>query len=179
MNQHWTPESRVRITDEGMVIEIKLDGALPTSATFENGTLLIRGQHEDLGKFECRFEIPANHNPVETKITLEDGIFLRIKVPAGKKKKEVMLGPIPILINVSGVLPKPGKTAAAVFSSKPHPMMIYCNGCGKHFDIVAGKGAREYRCPHCGKVQTFSLETLISQALEQGEKMLRRKRSSR
>ncbi|MGH7942918.1 MAG: hypothetical protein ACREFR_17810 [Limisphaerales bacterium] len=113
---------------------------------------------------------------MQTKVTLENGILLRIGVPSGNPPKENLPGAAPILINVSGILPIPDKTeVAARLGSKPHPMLIYCNGCGKHFDIVAAKGAREYRCPRCEKMQVFNLETLINQAMEQTQKMLRKK----
>jgi hypothetical protein len=184
MNERWTPESHVRITNDGMVIEIKLHGVLLTSlaATFEKKVLCVFGEHEEFGKFDSRFEIPANHNPIEAKMTLENGILLRIEVPPGPEKKGIMLGPRPVLMNISGVLPKPkpGKIAAALWGSAPHSMMIYCNGCAKHFDIVvAAKGAQEYRCAHCGKMQIFDLENLINQAIDQSSKMLRKKRGPR
>jgi HSP20 family molecular chaperone IbpA len=88
MSARWTPESHVRITDVGMVIEINLPGVLPTgvAATFDKGMLCIHGQHEKFGKFERRFEIPENHNPIKAKVTLENGV-LRIEVPSGKRKK--------------------------------------------------------------------------------------------
>lgn len=180
MSARWTPESHVRTTGNGMAIEIKLHGVLATSlaATFENGALCIRGQHKDFGKFESRHEISANLNPVEVTITLKNDV-LRIEVPTGKRKKEITLGPIPIQIKFSGIFPKPNKTAIKHWCSTPRSMMIYCNGCGKHFDIVATKEARDYPCPHCGKVQVFDLERLINQAVDQSSKMLRRKRGSR
>ena len=181
MNQPWAPESHVRINDDGMVIEIKLQGLVPTSlaATFEKKVLCVSGEHEVFGKFESRFEIPANHNLIAAKIDLEKGV-LRISVPSGEEKKEIMLGPIPIPINISGILPVPGKSVASILESKPHPMMIYCNGCGKHFDIiVAGKGPQEYRCPHCGHLQAFNLEGLINQVMAQAGKMVRGKRGRR
>jgi uncharacterized Zn finger protein len=63
---------------------------------------------------------------------------------------------------------------------KPREMLIYCDGCGKHFDIViTGKGSRDYRCPACGKVQAFDLEALVKKAIEQGKKMLKKKRGRR
>lgn len=180
MNQRWAPESRVCVTDDGMVIEIKLPGVLATgvAATFEKGMLCIHGQHEDFGKFVSKFEIPANHNPIKAKITFDNGV-LRIDVPSGKRKKEIVIGSIPLPISFSGSLPKPSKTAITQWCSNPHPMMIYCSGCGKHFDIVAAKGARNYSCPHCGNLQVFDLESLINQAMDQSSKMLRRKRAPR
>jgi hypothetical protein len=154
MNQPWSPESRVLVTDEGMAIEIKLAGIRPASlagTNFEEGALCVRGEHKDFGKFECRFEIPEDHNIFGTKITWENGA-LRITVPPGKK----MIG------------------------AEPRPMMIYCNGCERHFDIVIeGKGARNYCCPHCGKVQVFDLEALINQVMDQSSKTFRKKRGSR
>jgi hypothetical protein len=180
MNARWSPESHIRITGDGMVIEIKLPGVVVTSlaATFEKKVLCVSGKHEDFGRFESRFEIPANHKPIEAKIILENSV-LHIDVPSGKQKKDVVLGPIPIPIKFSGILPKPSKTAVTHWCSTPRSMMIYCNSCGKHFDIVATKGAQDYRCLHCGKVQVFDLETFINQAIELGSKMLRKKRGSR
>ena len=57
----------------------------------------------------------------------------------------------------------------------PVAMMIYCNGCGKHFDIVVtSKDPADHRCPACGKMQVFGLEALIRKAMEQGKRMLRK-----
>lgn len=57
----------------------------------------------------------------------------------------------------------------------PVTMMIYCNGCGKHFDIVVtSKDSADHRCPACGKVQVFGLESLLRKAMEQGKRMLRK-----
>ena len=62
----------------------------------------------------------------------------------------------------------------------PVTMMIYCNGCGKHFDIViATKDPADHRCPACGKVQVFGLEALITKAIEQGKRMLRKTQGRR
>lgn len=62
----------------------------------------------------------------------------------------------------------------------PVKMMIYCSGCRKLFDIViAGKGARNYPCPACGKVQAFDLEAFVNQAIEQTRKMRRTPRGGR
>lgn len=57
----------------------------------------------------------------------------------------------------------------------PVTMMIYCNGCGKHFDIIVrSKDSADHRCPACGKVHVFGLEAFIRKAMEQGKRMLRR-----
>jgi len=62
----------------------------------------------------------------------------------------------------------------------PVEMMIYCNQCGKHFDIVVtGKGSQKYRCPACGEVHVFDLEVFVNKALEQCYKMLGKKRGGR
>lgn len=175
MSQPWIPESHVRISDDETVIEIMLHGVFATSLAliFKEGQLRLHGQHKEFGEFESRFELPPNHNPGDIKAILENDV-LRIEVPSAKRNIGSFTSK---RINISGITAKPGEIAAFL-GSKSHPMMIYCNGCEKHFDIVAGKGAREYRCPHCGKVQTFSLETLVNQAMEQSQKMLR-KRGSR
>jgi hypothetical protein len=55
----------------------------------------------------------------------------------------------------------------------PVTMMIYCNGCGKHFDIVVtSKDPADHCCPACGKVHVFGLEAFIRKAIEQGKRML-------
>jgi len=57
----------------------------------------------------------------------------------------------------------------------PVTMMIYCNGCGRHFDIVVtSKDSADHRCPACGKVHAFGLEAFIRKAMEQGKRMLRK-----
>lgn len=59
----------------------------------------------------------------------------------------------------------------------PISMMIYCNGCGKHFDIVVNsKEAENHRCPVCGAMQVFGLERLVQKAIEQSKKMPRKPR---
>ena len=56
----------------------------------------------------------------------------------------------------------------------PVAMLIYCNQCGKHFDIVVpGKGSRNYRCTVCGKLHAFDLDNFVNQAIDQCKKMLR------
>ena len=177
MNQRWTPESHVRITDDGLVIELKLHGVRLTSlrTSFEEGVLCIHGQHDEFGKFVSRFEIPANHNITEGTITLHNDV-LRFEVPSTNKKAP---GSAPGPIKVPDIL-RTGQIAAAIFGSVPRSMMIYCKGCGKHFDIVVtAKGAQEYRCPHCAEMQLFDLENLINQAMEQASKMFRKKRGRR
>jgi hypothetical protein len=62
----------------------------------------------------------------------------------------------------------------------PVEMMIYCNGCGKHFDIVVkSKNPADHRCPACGKVHVFGLEAFIRKAIEQGKRMLRKTQGRR
>jgi Hsp20/alpha crystallin family len=153
MNRNWTPESRVSVTDAGMVIEIEL-GAVQTGDLeifVEADQLCVRGQHDDFGPFETRFGIKPDHSLADAKASLMNGV-LRIDVPTKDKSS----------------------------GSKPRTMMIYCNGCGKHFDIViTGKGSRDYRCPACGKVQAFDLEAFVKKAIEQGKQMLKKKRGRR
>ena len=57
----------------------------------------------------------------------------------------------------------------------PVKMLIYCDGCGKHFDIVVtSKDFADHRCPACGKVQVFSLEAFMRKAMEQSKRMHRK-----
>ena len=155
MNRGWTPESHVAITDAGMVIKIKLDriDVFSLRTTFEENQLCVRGRHDDFGSFEVKFEIPFGYNPAKIKITFLKGVW-RVEIPPGK--------------------------ATPFLSDFPINMLIYCAGCGKHFDIViAGKGPGSYSCPACGKVQVFDLEALVNQVIEQGKKMPGRKRGRR
>jgi DNA-directed RNA polymerase subunit RPC12/RpoP len=62
----------------------------------------------------------------------------------------------------------------------PIEMMFYCNECGKHFDIiVTSKGSQNYRCPACGKIHIFDLDSFAKKAVEQNKKMLRKTRGRR
>jgi uncharacterized protein YlaI len=55
----------------------------------------------------------------------------------------------------------------------PIAMMIYCNECERLFDIViASKDSRNFRCPLCGKVHVFDLETFAEKAVEHSQKMM-------
>lgn len=57
----------------------------------------------------------------------------------------------------------------------PVNMLIYCNGCAKHFDIVVtSKDSADHRCPSCGKVHVFGLEDFIRKAVEQSKRMHRK-----
>ena len=170
MNRNWTPESRVSITEAGMVIEITLDAVQAGSVEIvvEADQLCVRGRHENFGPFETRFDIMSDHDLANVRSTFTEGI-LRIDVPMKDKssgaKVKIMSGP---------------KSFLAFFLKEPREMLIYCDGCGKHFDIVVtGKGPKDYRCPACGKVQAFDLEALVNKAIEQGRQMLKKKRGRR
>ncbi len=153
MSRNWTPESRVSVTDAGMVIEFRLGAVQAGSVEIlvEADRLCVRARHDDHGSFETRFGVTSDHNLADAKASVTKGI-LRIDVPMKDRSSR----------------------------SKPRTMMIYCDGCGKHFDIVVtGKGSRDYRCPACGKVQAFDLEVFVNKALEQCKRMLKKRRGSR
>ena len=154
MSRNWTPESRVSITDAGVVIEIEL-GAILTSAvwiTVDRRELCLHWQGEDdLSAYESRFYVPPGYSLERAKASFTRNT-LRIDVPLNKDS----------------------------LGSKPLPMMIYCDGCGKHFDIiVTNKGSENQRCPHCGRVQVFNLDSLVKKSLEQGRKMIGKGRGGR
>ncbi len=155
MNRNWTPNSQVSVTDAGMVIKIELTGIRTgsTRMTFKEDQLCIHGQHEDFGSFESRFEIPVGYSRRRLKVIFLKDV-IRIDIPPGKD--------------------------VSFLEEFPKTMLIYCNGCGKHFDIViTGKGPGNYPCPACGKIQVFDLETLISKVIEQSKNMLGKKRGRR
>ena len=135
MSPNWTPKSRVSTTDAGVVIEVEV-GDIQISdleMTVEADHVCVRGQREDVGCFESRFEVPSGHNLVKATVIFADGV-LRIEVPRDD----------------------------GTSLSKPHAMLIRCADCGKHFDIiVTGKGSKDYRCPGCGRVQSFDLHAFI------------------
>jgi hypothetical protein len=170
MNRNWTPESRVSVTEAGMVIEIKLSAIQAGSVDIfvDAGQLCVRGQHDNFGPFETRFDVTSDLDLANARSTFTEGI-LRIEVPMKDKssgsKVKIISDP---------------KSFLAFFLKQPHEMLIYCNGCGKHFDIVVtGKGPKDYRCPACGKVQAFDLEALANKAIAQGKQMLKKRRGRR
>ncbi len=172
MNRNWTPESHVTVTEAGMVIEIKLSAAQAGRVEMfvDAGQLCVRGQHDNFGPFEARFDITLNHNPAAAKASFMKGI-LRIEVPTIDKSSGFQPMTVSMLTSES---------LLAYFLKEPRAMMIYCNGCGKHFDIVVtGKGSEDYHCPACGKVQAFDLGALVKKAIEQGKKMSKKKRGRR
>ncbi len=62
----------------------------------------------------------------------------------------------------------------------PYSMIICCNECGKHFDIVVSReGSQKYPCSACGKEMVFDLEAFVRKAIEQTRKMHRKKRGRR
>ena len=153
MNRNWTPKSHVSVTDAGMVVEIELGGVQMGNVEIvaEADQMCIRGRHDDLSSFETRFGVPSDHSLANAKSSFANGI-LRIEVPTNNNS----------------------------LGSKPRTMMIYCNECGKHFDIVViGKGSKDYRCPVCGKVHAFDLDSFVNKAIEQSKKMLRKTRGRR
>ena len=166
------PESRVTVTETGMIIEIKLTAiqASRVQLVVDAGQLCVRGQHDNFGPFEARFDIMPNHNPMAVRASFMKGI-LRIEVPIRDKSYGSQAMTVSMLTSES---------LLASFLKEPHEMMIYCNGCGKHFDIVVtGKGSRDYHCPACGKVQAFDLGALVKKAIEQSKKMSKKKRGRR
>ena len=135
-----------------MVIKIKLNGVRLTGliTTYEQDQLCIRGRHDDFGPFEIKFDIPPDYKRSKLTVTVVKGI-LRIELP-------------------------PGKTPS-IFSDFPKDMLIYCNGCGKHFDIVINDaGPNSYTCPACGKAQVFDLKTFIDQVMQQTKQLRGKKR---
>jgi tRNA(Ile2) C34 agmatinyltransferase TiaS len=57
----------------------------------------------------------------------------------------------------------------------PVEMLIYCNECGKHFDIVVtSEGSKNYRCPACRRVHVFDLDAFVQKAIDQCKQMLRK-----
>jgi predicted nucleic acid-binding Zn ribbon protein len=62
----------------------------------------------------------------------------------------------------------------------PIKMMIRCNECGRHSDIVVSStDSEDHRCPACGKVQGFALEAFVKKAIDQTKKMGKGTRRSR
>jgi len=155
-----------------MIIEIELTAiqASRVEIFVDTGQLYVRGQHDNFGPFETKFDIMPNHNPEAVRASFMKGI-LRIEVPIKDKSYGSQAMTVTMLSSES---------LLASFLKKPHEMMIYCNGCGKHFDIViTGKGSKDYRCPSCGKVQAFDLEAFVKKAIEQGKQMLKKKHRRR
>lgn len=155
MSRNWTPKSEISVTDGGIVIKVGLNGVLTSSTriTLEEDQLCVRGQHGKFGSFEIKFEIPSGYNRMMITVIVAKDV-LRIDVPPGKD--------------------------VAFLSAFPKSMLIYCNGCGKHFDIViVGKGSANYSCPACGKVQIFDLEAFVNRVIEQSKNLLGKKRGRR
>jgi hypothetical protein len=76
--------------------------------------------------------------------------------------------------------PSHGLSRAFAMPKYPYSMMIRCNDCGKHFDIVVtGEGSQEYPCAACGKELVFDLEAFVRKAIEQTKKMHRKRRGRR
>lgn len=145
MSRGWTPESQVSTTDAGMIIKVKMHSnvLLTLRIALEEDRLILRGQHEKFGSFEIKFDIPSGYNLANLKSAFVKGIF-RIEIPPGKNAPQLEF---------------------------PQAMLIYCNGCGKHFDIIiTDRGPHDYICPACGKVQIFDLEALVNQVMEQHKK---------
>jgi hypothetical protein len=165
MERKWTPISRVSVTDAGMIIELEL-GAVPISTVViraDGGELCVNGEHDDWGKFECRFAVAPGHNMADARSSFTNGV-LRIELPW-----------------ISATNPQSG-TAIGTDSlmSFPRPMLIYCNDCGKHFDIVLTSGEpAEYQCPTCGAVQKFAFGAFVNKAIEQSRKMAGKTRGRR
>ena len=82
MNRHWTPKSHVSVTDDGVVIEVRL-GTIRTGSLqviSEASQIVIRGHHEVHGGFESRLDIPLGHSLENARARFESGI-LRIDWP--------------------------------------------------------------------------------------------------
>ncbi|SRR5581483_3647887 len=94
---HWTPNTDVYTTDEGLVIKMELAGMRSENLqiTIEGNKLHIAGERPDgcraakfnflameifYGTFENVLEIPANYDLSLAKATYQNG-FLRIDVP--------------------------------------------------------------------------------------------------
>lgn len=130
-----------------MVIEIEWGAVNHPVVHLEDRELCIHWQAQDqLGASEIRIHVPAGYSLESARASFNHGI-LRIEVPPNEYST----------------------------GSKPLPMLIHCDACGKYFDIIVGnKSAESHRCPHCGQDQIFKLDSLVKKAIEQGKKMLRK-----
>lgn len=165
MNRSWTPPSRVSKTDGGMLIEIELDGVSLSTILMgvEDGRLIVAGEHNDWGPFELQFNIPPDHSVADATSTMMKGV-LKIELP----RQSAMM-------SISGkALPAAGADTLLKF---PRPMLLYCTGCGKHFDIVlTSQKPSDYQCPSCGMVQQFAFGEFLNKAIKHSQEMFRRKR---
>ena len=153
MSEHWGPNSRVSITNLGVVIEIEFGGVdRPTFwFTVEGSELCLHWIGDDLVTGESRFHVPPGYSIASAKAKFAAGV-LRIEIHPG----------------------------AESVLTKPLSMLILCRECGKHFDIVVSrKGSESHRCPFCGNAQPFDLSALVAKAIEQGTKMIKTSRRRR
>ena len=131
-----------------MVIEIEL-GTLNQSNvwfTSEENDVCVHWLGQNLVQCESRFHVPPGYGTTGAKVSFNNGV-LRIELPPSKDS----------------------------LVSKPLKMMIYCDGCGKHFDIVVARNGSElHRCPACGKVHDFDFDSFVKRAIEHSKKMLRK-----
>lgn len=148
VNWNWTSKSRVSITEAGMVIEIELGEISQSNVWFtsEGSDVCVHCLSQDLASCESRFYVPPGYSTTGAKVTFNNGL-LQIEMPPSKDS----------------------------FVSKPLNMIIYCDGCGRHFDIVvARKGSESHRCPACGEVHDFDFDSFVNKAVEQSKTMLKR-----
>jgi ribosomal protein S27E len=111
----------------------------------EESQLCIRGQRDDLGPFESRFEVPSGYSQASATASFANGI-LRIDLPPNKDLPRSK--PMMIYCN----------ECAKLFDI-----------------VVTSKGSKNYRCPACGKVQVFDLDAFVKKAVEQSKKMAGKK----
>ena len=133
-----------------MVIEIELDEISQSNVWFtsEGSDVCVHWLSQELASCESRFHVPPGYSPAGAKVSFNNGV-LRIEMPPSKDS----------------------------LVSKPLKMMIYCDGCRRHFDIVvARKSPEPHRCPACGKVHNFDFDSFVNKAVEQSKKMLKRPR---
>jgi HSP20 family protein len=94
---HWSPNTDVYVTDEGLVIKVELAGMRreDLELTIEGNQLKISGQRPDgcrsakckflvmeinYGSFEAVIELPSGYDLTQAKAAYQNG-FLRVDVP--------------------------------------------------------------------------------------------------
>jgi HSP20 family protein len=100
-DNHWTPNTDVYITDEGLVMKVELSGMRKEDlqVVTDGNKVKINGQRPDCcrapkckflvmeinyGAFESVIELPAGYDLTQAKAAYQNG-FLRIDVPLRKE----------------------------------------------------------------------------------------------
>jgi hypothetical protein len=136
-----------------------------------SGKAIVARPREDGGIPD---EAVTAHCTYFLEVHIARALLLYFRAAPGQHQEAGELEQCARLIEYAEWLVSENKPLSDIFTrpNYPYKMLIRCEECGKHFDIVVtSEGPQNYRCTACGKELVFDLEAFMKRAIEVTKKM--------